>query len=93
MAELMLKKPFDLDGEKVEKISYDLDGLNGNDIEKAITDLGKKGIMVSMGEFDQRYHAMLFSIAAGMSYEDVCRLPMKDFHNATTVVRDFFLEE
>lgn len=93
MAELKLKKPFNLDGEAVEKIAYDVESLTGNDIEKAINDLGKKGIVVAMVETDQRYHAMLFAIAAGMSYEDVCRLPIRDFQAATTAVRDFFLAE
>jgi len=93
MAELKLKKPFDLDGEKVDTISYDLDNLTGNDIERAITDLGKKSIIVAMVETDQRYHAMLFAIAAGIAYEDVARLSAKDFTRATTAVRDFFLEE
>lgn len=93
MAELKLKKPFDLNGEQVEKIDYDLDNLTGNDIEKAITDLGKKGIVVAMVETDQRYHAMLFAMAAGIAYEDVTRLSSKDFVKATTAVRDFFLEE
>ncbi len=90
---LMLKKPVDIDGEKVDKIAYDLDSLTGNDIERAITELGKKGVIVAMVETDQRYHAMLFAIAAGIAYEDVTRLSSKDFVKATTVVRDFFLEE
>ena len=93
MAELKLRKPFKLDGEDVEVIPYDLDELTGNDIERAISDLGKKGIVVTVVETDQRYHAMLFSIAAGIAYEDVIRLPAKDFTKATTAVRDFFLEE
>lgn len=93
MAELKLKTPITLDGETVDTISYDLDGLTGNDIERAITELGKKGIVVAMVETDQRYHAMLFSIAAGIMYEDVIRLSAKDFLKATTAVRDFFLEE
>lgn len=92
MAKLELKKPFELDGETVEAIEYDLESLTGNDIEKAISDLGKKGIVITLVETDQRYHAMLFAAAAGMAYEDVCRLPMKDFTKATTAVRDFFLD-
>ena len=92
MAELKLRKPFELNGETVEKITYDLDELTGNDIERAISDLGKKGIVVTLVETDQRYHAMLFAIAAGIAYEDVTRLPMRDFTKATTAVRDFFLE-
>ena len=92
MAELKLRKPFELDGETVEKIEYDLDSLTGNDIEQAISALGKKGIVVTLVETDQRYHAMLFALAAGIAYEDVNRLPAKDFNKATTAVRDFFLE-
>lgn len=90
---LVLKKPIEIDGEKVDKIHYDLDELTGNDIERAITDLGKKGVIVAMVETDQRYHAMLFSIAAGIAYEDVNRLSLKDYSKATTTVRNFFLGE
>lgn len=93
MTELKLKTPVDINGEKVDTISYDLDSLTGNDIERAITDLGKKGIIIAMVETDQRYHAMLFAIAAGIAYEDVTRLSVKDFTKATTAVRDFFLAE
>lgn len=92
MAELKLKKPFEHDGKTIEVIEYDLDELTGNDIERAITELGKKGIVISFLETDQRYHAMLFSIASGVAYEDLARLPIKDYTAATTAVRDFFLE-
>lgn len=92
MAKLELRKPFELDGEKVEAIDYDLDSLTGNDIEQAISALGKRGIVVTVVETDQRYHAMLFSIASGISYDDVNRLPLKDYTKATTAVRDFFLD-
>lgn len=92
MDTLKLRKPFEHDGEMIEEINYDLDALTGNDVERAVSDLGKKGIVVTVAETDQRYHAMLFAIASGMSYEDVNRLPMKDFVKATTAVRDFFLE-
>ena len=93
MAELKLRKPFEIDGEMKESIEYDLDSLTGNDIEQAIADLGKKGIVIVMAETDQRYHAAIFAIAAGISFEDVSRLPAKDFAKATAAVRDFFLEE
>lgn len=92
MAKLVLKKPILIDGEEVKEINYDLDDLTGNDIEHAMNELAKKGIMVSLVETDQRYHAMLFAIAAGIDYTDVGRLSGKDYHKATTAVRNFFLE-
>lgn len=93
MAELKLKKPCAINGETVDVINYDLNELTGNDIERAITELSKKGIIVAMSETDQRYHAALFAISAGLAYEDITRLSAKDFATATTVVRDFFLAE
>lgn len=92
MAKLELKKPFELDGKEVTEIEYDLEALTGRDIESAIAQLSKKGIIVTMAETDQRYQAMLFSIASDMAYEDVNRLSARDFFKATTAVRDFFLE-
>lgn len=92
MAILKLKKPVEINGKTVEEITYDLDDLTGNDIENAVMQLGKKGIVVAMSETDQRYHAMLFSIAAGIAYEDMARMSAKDFFAATNAVRDFFLE-
>lgn len=92
MATLKLKTPIDIDGEKVSEVEYDLDSLTGSDIERANDALSKKGIMVGMVETDQRYHAMLFSMAAGIMYEDMSRLSAKDYHRATTAVRNFFLD-
>ena len=92
MAVLKLKKSIKIDGKEVSEIKYDLDELTGNDIERANNELTKKGIMVQLAETDQRYHAMLFSIAAGIMYEDMSRLSAKDYHRATTAVRNFFLE-
>ena len=92
MAVLKLKKPIEIDGEKKTAIEYDLDDLTGNDIERANNELAKKGVMVGMVETDQRYHAMLFSMAARIMYEDMNRLSAKDYHRATTEVRNFFLE-
>lgn len=89
---LKLKKPFELDGDMVDSISYDLEGLTGNDIERAITELNKKGIVITMPDFDQRYHTMLFAIASGVSYEDLNRLPAKDYTKMSETVRAFFLE-
>lgn len=92
MAELKLTKPFKLDGEEVTVLNYDLDELTGADIERAITELGKKNIVPIVPETDKRYHAMLFAVATGIDYNDLNRLPARDYANMTTAVRDFFLE-
>lgn len=93
MAELKLKKPFKLDGEDVTALKYDLDELTGADIERAISELGKRNIVPIVPETDKRYHAMLFAVNTGIAYEDLNRLPARDYTAVTTAVRDFFLED
>lgn len=93
MAEYKLSKPIEINGELTEKITYDLDDLTGNDVSMAIRELGKKGIIVTMNETDQNYHAMLFAISAGLDFEDIKMLKIKDFTKVCNLVRDFFLND
>lgn len=93
MAELKLKKPFKLDGEEVSVLKYDLDEMTGADIDRAIAELGKRNIVPIVPETDKRYLAMLFAINSGIAYEDLNRLPARDYAAMTSAVRDFFLED
>ena len=90
---LKLKKPIMIDGELKSEISYDLESLTGNDIQHANKELTKRGMQVMVSEIDQNYHAMIFSIASGLAFEDISRLGIKDYNAACSLVRDFFLEE
>lgn len=90
---LKLRKPILIDGEEKTEIPYDLDSLTGEDVQHANKELSKRGIQVMVSEIDQNYHAMIFSIAAGLSFEDVSRLGVKDYNAMCSVVRDFFLED
>lgn len=93
MEKLNLKKAVKINGELKESIDYDLDALTGADVQMAIKELGKKGLIVSITELDLNYHAALFSIAAGISFDDMTLLGAKDYSAATTKVRDFFLDD
>ena len=93
MAKLELRKPIQIDGKEAKEIEYDLDSLTGADLQRAVKDLGKKGIVVTLNETDQNYHAMLFAIASDLDFEDMKRLGAKDYAKACNAVRDFFLEE
>ena len=90
---LELRKPILIDGEMTDKIPYNLENLTGYDIQHANKELSKRGMQVMVSELDQNYHAMLFAIASGLSFEDVSRLNLKDYNKMCSVVRDFFLEE
>ena len=91
--EYKLVKPIMIDDKMTSVLKYDLEELTGDDVSFAIKELGKRGMVVTMNETDQNYHAMLFSIAAGISFEDVKRLKIKDFNKVCNIVRDFFLAE
>lgn len=93
MAIYKLSKPTMINGEEMTEISYDIEGLTGNDVAQAIKDLAKQSIVVTLTETDQNYHAALFAIASGLDYMDIRNLPLKDFMKVCNIVRDFFLEE
>lgn len=90
---LKLKTPIQINGEMTSEISYDLEGLTGEDVQHAIRELTKRNIQVLVAEVDNNYHAMLFSIASGLAFEDLKRLKLKDYTNMCSVVRNFFLSE
>ena len=92
MDTLTLKKPVKINGELTEKLEYDLEALTGADVLHAVKELGKRGIVIGATEIDQNYHAELFAISAGISFEDMSLLNIKDYNIATIKVRDFFLD-
>ena len=93
MATLKLKKAVTINDKEVKEIEYDLEELTGKDLQHATKELSKRGIVCSFNEFDQNYHAMVFSIAADLAFEDMDRFCGKDYMSACNAVRDFFLEE
>ena len=93
MEKLTLKNEATINGKAVKEIEYDLEALTGKDIQNAVRELGKKGIVVTVNETDQNYHAMLFAIASDLAFEDLQALGAKDYTKACNAVRDFFLEE
>lgn len=93
MAEYVFNKPVEIDGELREKINYDLDSITGADVARAIKELAKNNIIVTIAETDQNYHAAIFAIASGIAYEDVKRFGLKDYIKVCNIVRDFFLED
>ena len=90
---LKLKKPVKINGEEMNQLEYDLESLTGADIQMAIKELGKKGIPVSTTELDPNYHAALFAVSAGISFDDMALLGAKDYNRAVLLSRDFFLED
>ncbi len=88
---LKLSKPVKINGEEVKEIPYDLEALTGADIQVAVKELARRGIIVGSTEVDPNYHAAIFAVAAGLSLDDIGLIGAKDYNLATQKVRDFFL--
>ena len=88
---LNLKTPIMVNGEEIKYIDYDTDKLTGGSVEKAIQELQKRQMVVITPELDTPFHAQLFAIASGLDYTDIQRLSMKDYVEATGIIRDFFI--
>jgi len=93
MEKLILKKPVNINGELTEEIEYDLENLTGQDIQQIVRDLNKRSIVIGAVELDVNYHAALFAQAAGLSFDDISNLSVKDYNEATVRVRNFFLAD
>lgn len=91
MAKLTLKKPIMIDGVERTEIEYDLDALTGEDIQQATKEMNKSGSVPTTIELDANYHAAIFAMAAGISFEDVKRFSARDYAKCSSLVRDFFL--
>lgn len=86
-----LSKPILIDGVETSEINYTLDELTGADMQRAIAELQKRKIGVSVAELDTNYQAMIFSIATSISFDDLSRMSIKDYADMTKEVRTFFL--
>lgn len=92
MAEtLKLYKPITVDGNEMKELEYDFDNITGVAMESAKKMLIQNGIVSNnMSEMDSSFHAAVFSIAAGIDYNDMQRLHGRDYMKAANLVRNFF---
>ncbi|TCZ73056.1 hypothetical protein E0485_21805 [Paenibacillus albiflavus] len=95
MPELKLSKPIDINGEKVDKLTYNFEDMTARDKVEATKEFKKSANVVMMQEFDSDYHLYLFAAAVkkentSIDTEDVLRMNAKDSIKAEALVRDFF---
>jgi hypothetical protein len=90
--EVILTKPFLIDGEKVEKLNLKLEDLTGEEILKIDTELRVEGHVRGMADvFDQNVLLKMASKASGIITEDLKKLSAPDFLEVTFSVRNFLL--
>lgn len=88
---LTLSKPFDVNGETITKIDYDLEAIKPIQYINLIKKLSKKE-EISVPELNMNVQIGYFSLASGIPVSDLKRMPStKDFSVACSKVRSFLL--
>jgi hypothetical protein len=88
---LKLSKPFDVNGEKITQIEFDLDSVKPIQYINLIARLSKKE-EISVPELNINVQIGYFSLACGIPVSDLKRMPStKDFSVACSKVRSFLL--
>jgi hypothetical protein len=88
---LKLSKPFDVNGEKISQIEFDLDSVKPIQYINLIARLSKKE-EISVPELNINVQIGYFSLACGIPVSDLKRMPStKDFSVACSKVRSFLL--
>ncbi|MDF2487177.1 MAG: hypothetical protein K0R46_3345 [Herbinix sp.] len=88
---LKLSKPFDVNGEKINQIEFDLDLVKPIQYINLIARLSKKE-EISVPELNINVQIGYFSLACGIPVSDLKRMPStKDFSVACSKVRSFLL--
>ncbi len=89
MFKLNLSKEVQINGKPTKEISYNLDSLTSDSLELALKQCAKNQHNVVIVETDSILHQTLFAISAGLSYNDLKVLSLKDAIKAGSLVRDF----
>ena len=88
---LKLSKPFDVNGEKITQIEFDLDSVKPIQYINLIARLSKKE-EISVPELNINVQIGYFALACGIPVSDLKRMPStKDFSVACSKVRSFLL--
>jgi len=90
---IKLPANFKIDGTIVKVLNYNLDDLQGDAVENATRALTATGYVVQVADLDTQLHASLFAEAAGVTFEDIKRLPMKTYMKTARITRDFLLND
>ena len=77
---------------EVKELKFNLDELNGLDVQNSIKFIGRRGYIISSSyELDPIVGISLMSKASGVSFDDCLKLDILDFLAAGALVRDFFI--
>jgi hypothetical protein len=90
---IKFKVPFSFEGEEYEGVDLDLDGLAGDDLEKAQEIVSVTGKTVgNVPEFSKAYCAQIAALSSKKPVEFFRSLPAREYIKVTLVVQNFLLD-
>ncbi|WP_044736656.1 phage tail assembly protein [Geobacillus kaustophilus] len=89
MTEVKLSKPIEIDGQKIDVIKLDLDGLTGADILAVERELRAKQTQFNI--LSQETQLAIAARASGMIADDLQKLHWSDFLDVTAQVQLFLM--
>lgn len=87
--EISLQKPFQKDGQNINKLSLTIEKLTGNDIMKVEKELSLRGNNSANPLFSTEGLAIIAAKASGQITEDIFNLSAPDFLMVTNSVSNF----
>lgn len=86
-----LLRPIDFEGEKVTKLTYDLDELTGAHLCQAASSMGGNPADKMLLGASPEYQAAVFAKAASVPIELIMALKAQDFTEVTSTVQLFLM--
>lgn len=90
---IVFKKPFQFEGKEYIGIDMNFDGLTGNNLLQAESEVRAMGDRTPAVSFSMKYQAAVAAQAAKMPVEMILSLPAKEFSKVTLTVQNFLFEE
>ena len=88
---IKLRKPVKWEDKELSEIVLDLDGLTGDDLAAAETEMAASGIVPVFVDVSKRYHMHVAAKAAGVSVELLGKLKAPDATKVCMAVQNFLM--
>ncbi len=85
------KTPREIEGKKYTALTFYFDRLTGEDIEAVEEELQDQNKYVLSPEISSTFQCILAARAAGVSSDEIRRLPMADYMKIKNKTRDFLI--
>jgi hypothetical protein len=85
------KKPFEYEGKKYEKLTFDFESLIGQDMVDIENEMAAVGEYVLSPEISTSFLLRMAAKAAGVGSDVIAHLPIRDFGKVKNMSRDFLV--